>query len=142
MTPICHGTFAPQHLRKGFCERLSNGQSTGRDRPLQYCAEGGKQRRGELRRALSIRRPVTFAAKWLLCARDLRFALVAQLDRASDFEAAGLFAPTSSNRFANRVRAEGRFDPSSRVALTVFALPSASIRPHAKPLRTRGTQRR
>jgi hypothetical protein len=32
---------------------------------------------------------VTFAAKWLLCARALRFALVAQLDRASDFESEG-----------------------------------------------------
>jgi hypothetical protein len=32
---------------------------------------------------------VTFAAKWLLCARVLRFALVAQLDRASDFESEG-----------------------------------------------------
>jgi len=46
------------------------------------------------------------AVKRLLCAR-LRFALVAQLDRASDFEAARHFSPTTSNRFANRVRAEG-----------------------------------
>jgi hypothetical protein len=32
---------------------------------------------------------VTFAAKPLLCARVLGFALVAQLDRASDFESEG-----------------------------------------------------
>src|SRR5262252_152870 len=51
---------------------------------------------------------VTFIAKSLLCAR-LSFALVAQLDRASDFEAAAHFAPTVSNRFANRVRAGGKF---------------------------------
>src|SRR5690242_11015347 len=39
--------------------------------------------------ALNRARRVTFAAKWLLCARVLRFALVAQLDRASDFESEG-----------------------------------------------------
>jgi hypothetical protein len=39
--------------------------------------------------ALNRARRVTFAAKWLLCARALRFALVAQLDRASDFESEG-----------------------------------------------------
>jgi hypothetical protein len=32
---------------------------------------------------------VTFAAKPLLCARFFAFALVAQLDRASDFESEG-----------------------------------------------------
>ena len=42
----------------------------------------------KLRQWLSTGRRVTFAAKRLLCAR-LRFALVAQLDRASDFESEG-----------------------------------------------------
>ncbi len=33
--------------------------------------------------------PVTFVANWLLCAASVRLALVAQLDRASDFESEG-----------------------------------------------------
>ena len=47
----------------------------------------------DFRQWLLTGRRVTFAAKRLLCAR-LRFALVAQLDRASDFEAAVRFATT------------------------------------------------
>ena len=46
------------------------------------------------------------AGRALLCAR-LSFALVAQLDRASDFEAVRRFAPITSNHFANLVRAGG-----------------------------------
>src|SRR5215469_9680920 len=103
MTPRGHGTLAPHH-RGGDLHRVP--AAAKRVATVAKVADELASGAGKFWPQRIFAGRVTFIAKSLLCAR-LSFALVAQLDRASDFEAVRRFAPTTSNHFANLVRAGG-----------------------------------
>jgi hypothetical protein len=71
MTPTCHGTFAPQYLPQGPLRAVVGLRIDGRDLAAAMLCERGERHRGEFRQRLSNGRPVTFAAKPLLCTRVL-----------------------------------------------------------------------
>src|SRR5215469_6370063 len=78
----------PQHLRSDFASCCRRADFWAKSIAAMSTASLARCGSEKFRHWLSTDRRVTFAAKWLLCARSA-FALVAQLDRASDFESEG-----------------------------------------------------
>jgi hypothetical protein len=80
----------------GFCEAFAKyfagglRRDTGRRNQTvaRVLGQNWRLARRKCRQRRTAASRVTFAANWLLCAR-FKFALVAQLDRASDFESEG-----------------------------------------------------
>src|SRR5215469_714971 len=77
MTPSCHGTFAPAASAQRFCELLPQADFWAKSIAAMSTASLARCGSEKFRHWLSTDRRVTFAAKWLLCAR-FAFALVAQ----------------------------------------------------------------